>query len=341
MTGGIRVVFEYANRLAARGHEVRVVHAYNLTGKKLPHKEGWLTLAKQFKYLAGQRPRWFDLRVPILRVPQLSNKYVPNADIVIATANETADWVARLDSQKGEKFYFIQHFEDWARDPALVRATWKLPLKKIVIASWLQKMAAEMGEDVVAMITNGVNLDQFHWQRRRFHRQPRVLMMTHALKWKGTEDGLSAIRLARETGYQFPVTLFGAYPLKQPLPDNTRFVFAPAGQELRALYGEHDIFLSPSWSEGCQLPPMEAMACGCAVIATNVGGIPDYAIAGETALVTRPQHPEEMAAALVRLIRDPNLLWRLAIAGQKHIAQYDWEKATDMFERALGSNKNQ
>jgi glycosyltransferase involved in cell wall biosynthesis len=339
MTGGIRVVFEYANRLAARGHDIRVVHAYDLTGKKLPRKEGWLTLAKRLKYLVGQCPKWFDLRVPIVRVPRLIDKYVPKADVIVATANETADWVARLDPSRGRKFYFIQHFEDWTRDPSLVKATWKLPLKKIVIASWLQKLAAEMGEEVAATITNGINVEQFHCKEKIFHNPPRVLMMTHALTWKGTEDGLSAIRLAREAGHPFPVTLFGAYPLAQSLPENSRFVLAPTGEDLRTLYCEHDIFLSPSWSEGCQLPPMEAMACGCAVIATNVGGIPDYAIAEETALVTDPRHPEGMAAALIRLIEDPALLRRLGAAGQKYIVQYDWERATDMFERAVLTDK--
>ena len=56
--------------------------------------------------------------------------------------------------------------------------------------------------------------------------------------------------------------------------------------EIRNIYNSCDVFLSPSWAEGSQAPPMEAMACGCAVLATNVGGIPDYAIAGETAAVS-------------------------------------------------------
>ena len=80
---------------------------------------------------------------------------------------------------------------------------------------------------------------------------------------------------------------------------------------------------------------MEAMACGCAVVATKVGGIPDYAVAGETALVVEPHEPAAVAAALGRLLDDHALLRQIAAAGQTHIRQFTWDRATDQFEKAL------
>lgn len=87
--------------------------------------------------------------------------------------------------------------------------------------------------------------------------------------------------------------------------------------------------------EGCQLTPMEAMACRCAVVATNVGGVPDYAIAGQTALVVEPHDVEGMAAAIIRLLEDDDERWRIAEAGYRHIQQYTWDRAVQRFEAAL------
>ena len=335
LTGGIRVVYEYANRLQARGHSVTITYPYDLIGATTFSREWWRSQAKRIKYFFVHRIAWFDLHAPIKRVWQIRDRYMPEADVVIATANETADWVAKLNLSKGEKFYFIQHFESWTRDPELVKNTWRLPLKKIVIASWMKKFAEELGEKVVAVITNGVNMEEFYCHEKKFHQPPKVLMMTHSLAWKGTEDGMRALEVVRQSDREFPITLFGAYPYEKPLPPQTEFVLAPSGEALRQLYCSHDIFISPSHAEGCQLPPMEAMACCCAVVATNVGGVPDYAVAGKTASVVEPKRPQQIAEALKELIDNPAKKETIAQAGLEHIRQFTWEKATDRFEKVL------
>src|SRR3546814_3213520 len=70
----------------------------------------------------------------------------PDADVVIATAWQTAEVVDRLPAAKGRKFYLIQHLEDWTGPRERVLATWKLPLEKLVIARWLKDIAIELGE---------------------------------------------------------------------------------------------------------------------------------------------------------------------------------------------------
>lgn len=260
---------------------------------------------------------------------------MPDADAVIATANETAPGVAALPPRCGTKFYFIQHDEVWTRDPAAVRATWSLPLHRIVIATWLRALGEQLGAPAVEMVTNGVNLEEFHAPTRSPASPPRVLLMTHAQPWKGTADALTALESLRTSGLRFDVTCFGAHGFGERERRLGRIVARPIGESLRRLYSEHDIFVSPSWSEGCQLPPMEAMACGCAVVATNVGGIPDYAIAGETALVVEPRQPQALAAAVRELVESPARLQRIAQAGQEHIRQFTWERATAALEAAL------
>lgn len=95
--------------------------------------------------------------------------------------------------------------------------------------------------------------------------------------------------------------------------------------------------LAPSWQEGCQLPPMEAMACKCAVVTTNVGGIPDYAVAGQTALISDPRDPQALAQNIIRLLDYEAELMRISHAGYQHIKHFTWERATDKLQQVLAS----
>jgi len=102
-----------------------------------------------------------------------------------------------------------------------------------------------------------------------------------------------------------------------------------------AVLRESLIFLSFAVEEGWSLPPMEAMASGCAVVATNVRGIPDYAISGVTALTAEPHDPPALARHLVALARDPALRSRIARAGRAHIEGFSWPRATGELETIL------
>src|SRR3954462_9083777 len=123
MTGGTKVMVEYANRLHARGHGVTLVYpwyhtrAYNLkTWIKGPIKGAVNTLCR---WLGQKEIRWAPVRVPLKAVPSLSDRYLPDADILIATENHTIDPLEQVSASKGRKIYFIQHYETWTRDPRL------------------------------------------------------------------------------------------------------------------------------------------------------------------------------------------------------------------------------
>jgi glycosyltransferase involved in cell wall biosynthesis len=77
------------------------------------------------------------------------------------------------------------------------------------------------------------------------------------------------------------------------------------------------------------------MICGAAVVATDIGGHHEYAVGGETALVVPPKDPSALATAIVRMVTDNALRYRLAGAGNALIRQFTWERACEKFERIL------
>jgi glycosyltransferase involved in cell wall biosynthesis len=343
MTGGTKVIVEYANRLHARGHRVVLVYPwyhtppYNLkTRLKGPAKGVVNALSRLLKQ---KEIRWTSVRVPLKAVPRLSDRYLPDADILIATENQTVDPLENASRSKGKKVYFIQHYETWTRDPKLVDATWKSEQwHKVTIATWLKRLAEEQFHSTADLVVNGVDLEVFNGQGRTWHTPPRVLSLYHHLEWKGVGDLIQAYKRVKAKGHAFTPVFFGHLPAGDNLKSlDMEFEYHrfPTGETLRRLYAGADIFVSPSWTEGCQLPPMEAMACGTAVIATNVGGIPDYTVPNQTALVVEPRQPDALAEAIIDLLTHPDKKKAIAEAGHSHIQNFSWDKATDTFENIL------
>lgn len=95
--------------------------------------------------------------------------------------------------------------------------------------------------------------------------------------------------------------------------------------ELRALYGHALCLVFPSRYEGFGLPPLEAMTCGCPVVAARAGAVPE--VCGDAALWFDPAAPATLAAALARLATEDGLAASLRAAGLARAAQFTWERA--------------
>lgn len=84
--------------------------------------------------------------------------------------------------------------------------------------------------------------------------------------------------------------------------------------EMQRLYATAAVMVFPSLFEGFGIPVLEAMACGCPVIASDRGALPE--VAGDAALIVDPLSVEEIASAISRVLRDPELAQELTMKGQ-------------------------
>lgn len=109
-------------------------------------------------------------------------------------------------------------------------------------------------------------------------------------------------------------------------------------EEMPLLYGGAEALLLPSKYEGFGLPALEAMACGCPVIASRASALPE--VVGEAGVLLPPDDPAAWKEAVLRLGRDEALRRELAELGIERAARFSWEdcarKTFAAYERALG-----
>lgn len=98
-----------------------------------------------------------------------------------------------------------------------------------------------------------------------------------------------------------------------------------ADADLPLLYGAATAFVFPSLYEGFGLPVAEAMACGCPVITSTVSSLPE--VAGEAALLVDPCKVAEISAAMVKVLKEPELRGQMIAAGLRQAEQFSWERA--------------
>jgi len=106
----------------------------------------------------------------------------------------------------------------------------------------------------------------------------------------------------------------------------------PQDHIIEKLYNGSSIMLSPSRAEGFPLPPAEEAACGCAVVATDIGGHREYLESGVTGLLSPPEDPEALARNLCLLLGNDELRIRLARSGNEFIKRFTWERSADLIE---------
>lgn len=119
---------------------------------------------------------------------------------------------------------------------------------------------------------------------------------------------LAAVERMRELGLEPRVHFTGYVPI----------------EEIVDLYNLADVFVYPSFFEGFGMPPLEAMACGAPVVASNVTSIPE--VVGDAGLLIDPGDSDAVADAIRRVLDDEELAAELRAKGLARAAEFSWER---------------
>ncbi len=343
ISGGVKAVFELANYLHEYGHNISVVHSL-VPFCSGPNGYDMQTIKKRIKgtlrnWTLPNRVDWFNLKAKLVRVPVAAERYIPDGDVIVATWWETAYYVSKYGGAKGKKFYFAQHYETWGGPKEKVDNSYRLGLKIVVNSNWLKNILEDkVGTKVEAMILHAPDWNDFYPDDDmiRGNGSIKVLMPSRPEEWKGTQDGIKAFEIARKELPDLRLVMFGP-DRNNNIPSHAEFHLRPSNAELRRLYCSCDIFGFPSWHEGFGMPPMEAMACRCPVVTTDVGAVSDYTIPGKTALVCRPRDAAGMAHKIITLAKEESKRKDIAVNGYNFIRQFTWAEAARKFEKVLKS----
>jgi glycosyltransferase involved in cell wall biosynthesis len=129
-------------------------------------------------------------------------------------------------------------------------------------------------------------------------------------------------------------SLAALYPIieKLDLSNNIQLIPGIPKSDVPEYLMQADIFINTTNVDNTPVSVIEAMACGLCVVSTNVGGIPYLLDHEETALLVPPNDSESMAAAVNRVLNEPDLAHRLSQNARKKVEQFDWSAILPQWE---------
>ena len=319
VSGGVKVIVEHAEALAARGHDVSIAS------------------------LRAPEP-WMPVGVPVTVVPEISAATLPPADVHVATWFETVVPTVRAARAK-RVVHFSQGYEaiypHVAHRKAEIDEAYAQRVPKLVISEHLVGLFTGVFPGPFHVLPQAIRAGDYAPPdpERGAPREPAVVGVVGPIEGlnKGIRFGLEAFLLLSAEGRG--VRLHRASQL--PLSEAERAIVVPDVYACRASVAEMarwyhgvDVLIHPSFeAEGFPLPPLEAMAAGVPVVLTD---IPSYRpIPPDAAPRVAPGDASAMAREAARLLDDPGLWSARRRRGLEAAATFSLARATDALEAAL------
>jgi len=220
------------------------------------------------------------------------------------------------------------------------------------MAKLLQKIVPESSPVIIPM---GSGLPEAQ-QIDIANKSEEILFVGRLIELKGCEYLLKATSKIIRKHNNIKINIVGDGPLRRNLEtlskelgiaENIIFHGYLSGEPLQKLYGKASIFVLPSivdnrgFTEGLGTVLIEALINNCAVIAADVGGIPDIVKNGETGLLFPEKDVDSLAMSILKIIEDDELRKNLAKNGRRFVEEnFSWESITDKYEAVYNSLKN-
>jgi glycosyltransferase involved in cell wall biosynthesis len=358
--GGIAaVVWELSRALAARGHEVQVIH-WQLPSSELPESE-----ERDSVRILRPKVRWWPN--PWRRISwalEVTNHLRPLSkaaapDIIHSHTfypdGCAARWYPRpaLRVFTNHTSWFLDAFERWWRRAEF---TWILKGFDGVLApsDELAEKTTLCGIQKVRFVTNGVDSERFKphpespLAARRTLGLPldrKIVLVARRFQVKNgvrfaAEAFKSVKRLVPDAMIVFCGSDFDGIELSEVQrimadedPDSFRFEGAVANSRMHLYYQASDVSLLPSLQEATSVSGLEAMACGVPVIGTQVGGIPQIVRNDVNGFLVPPRDSEALATKTVQILEDDRLRRRLgSTARQIAVENFSWATVARLTE---------
>jgi len=300
LRGGILILTELVNDLILDGINVKSF----LLNANRRHTECFDNLFEPF---------------PFAKVEDIVSQ-LPRYASVFATFWNTVPIVEEIVKRNPtiQGYYFMQDFEVLFYDPHNLADrkyyegagnSYRTSLHKIATSDWIiQKVRDFLGDEIhpIQKINVGINLELFYPRGEDGKRTDKLRILAMArpeTPRRGFDDLVgSFIILARERS-DLEFVFFGSNDLSShEIPFEYKNLGCLPPEQLPIEYSKADIVVDASHFQGFGLVPLEAMACGCACILTDSGGVREYAQNGVNAILIPPRNKKAIAAAIAELV---------------------------------------
>lgn len=203
-------------------------------------------------------------------------------------------------------------------------------------------------DEKIKIVPNPVDIQrfkQFNKQKDKRDKDLTLMTISRLVPWKGIHNLFNAMPIIidkigdhvklfvigeGEGDYEYKLRMLCK---KLKLDKNIVFLGKVPNPEIPDYLKNCDVFVQPSLYEPFGISIIEAMACACAVVATNTGGVPEIITNGVNGILVEPNNVDELAEKIVTLLQDEELRNKLGINARKRVVDsYSYENITAEFE---------
>ena len=355
-TGGIKIIYQLAKKLALKKYKVAILFLtdpFRITRILFPRRKNITNMGHVHYLIKNLLNNRFSFKyiVPVVRkileikyrddffgVDLFFSRRVPNgltSKRYVATDYVTAFCVGS-EAKDGSAYFISQHYE---ADPVylgnlswLAKEAYNLPLKLIVTNDDMMRIYAEKKP-----VLFHVGIEDYFFSPHALERKEdcnSILMTLREGEMKGASYGIEAARLINANIGNIHILAYGNY-LKNKVPSFIEYHYRPSDSEVLELYRKSTIFLLPSIMEGMALPPLEAMASGCAVVSADCVGTNVYLINGFNSVVVPVRDSFAIFTAVRGLLDNKDFMEILRKNGVNTALQFTYENMVNEFINAL------
>ncbi|SEG61751.1 glycosyltransferase [Paenibacillus sp. UNC499MF] len=317
--GGVKIVFEQANRLMEKGFRITIISRHPF-------------------------PEWFPLQAEYIQLPYALDlgQGIPLCDLIVATYY---DHIFECVQTGIAPVVYFEQGDKHLFEPEKLEEEQSLFIQKqlnyadriLTVSNQAHNLLRDLYHCDSTVIHNGIDSHTFNPEGSVPDRKrPYLLMMgNEQIAFKGIHDVWEAYLKSAAIKEHYDLIWITPVEPQFSIKDKawiTEVHVNPTQQEIAELYRGASVFVSGSHYESFSLPVIEAMASGCPVVSTRNRGVLEYAAEGSNILLAEIGDPESLSKQLTYLLENPLLREKQIVKGLETAARFSWNAVLPQIE---------